>query len=99
MLGTVILRIVAVSEPIYGISIALEGMMQGVGKTATPFFFNIIGMWGVRIIGTYLCTTVFGMGLVSAWCCMVAHNFLLFVLFSIHFLRGTWNPLYNTNKH
>ena len=97
ILGSVVLRIVAVSEPIYGVTIAMEGMMQGVGKTITPFIFNIIGMWGVRIVGTYACTQLLGMGLISAWCCMVAHNCLLFILFSIHFLQGRWNPLHQVS--
>ena len=92
-LGSTVLRMVALSEPFYGISIILEGMMQGVGRTGTPFTFNIIGMWGVRIVGTFLCTQPFGMGLVSAWVCMIAHNLLLFALFVIHFSRGRWNPL------
>ncbi len=42
---------VAVSEPFYGVPIVIEGMMQGVGKTVTPFIFNVAGMWGVRILG------------------------------------------------
>ena len=94
-LGTVVLRIVAVSEPIYGASIAMEGMMQGVGRTVVPFIFNIIGMWGIRIVGTFICTQLLGLNLVSAWACMVAHNCFLFVMFSIHFLRGKWNPLHH----
>ena len=32
-LGTTVLRMVAVSEPFYGFSIIIEGMLQGVGKT------------------------------------------------------------------
>ena len=93
LLGATVLRMVAVSEPFYGVSIIIEGMLQGVGRTVTPFVFNIIGMWGVRIVGTFLCTQLLGMGLVSAWACMIAHNLLLFVLFTIHYLRGKWNPL------
>ena len=93
-LGSIVLRMVAVSEPIYGVSIIIEGMLQGVGNTVTPFICNIIGMWGVRIVGTFLCTTLWGYGLVSAWACMILHNLLLFVLFLIIYLRGTWNPLY-----
>ncbi len=93
LLGTTVLRMVAVSEPFYGVSIIIEGMMQGVGRTVTPFVYNIIGMWGVRIVGTFICTQLLGMGLVSAWACMIAHNLLLFVLFTIHYLRGKWNPL------
>jgi Na+-driven multidrug efflux pump len=93
-LGAVVLRMVAVSEPFYGVSIIIEGMMQGVGNTMTPFVCNIVGMWGIRIVGTWICTAQLGMGLVSAWACMIAHNMLLFVLFTVLYLRGTWNPLY-----
>ncbi len=36
-LGSTVLRMVAVSEPFYGFSIIIEGLMQGVGKTREPF--------------------------------------------------------------
>ena len=94
-LGITVLRMVAVSEPFYGFSIIIEGMMQGVGKTRAPFVYNIIGMWGIRIVGTFICTQLLGFGLVSAWACMIAHNLLLFVLYLISYLRGTWDPLRN----
>ena len=80
-LGTTVLRMVALSEPCYGFSIIIEGMMLGMGNTKEPFVYNIFGMWGVRIVGTFLCTMFFGGGLVAAWGCMIAHNLLLFVLF------------------
>ena len=92
-LGATVLRMVAVSEPFYGVAIILEGMLQGVGDTVTPFIFNIMGMWGVRILGTFLCTRLLGLGLVAAWGCMIAHNLLLFLLLAIHYRRGRWNPL------
>lgn len=94
MLGTTVLRMVAVSEPFYGFSIIIEGMMQGVGKTKEPFVYNIIGMWMIRIVGTFICTQLLGFGLVAAWACMILHNLLLFILFFICYLRKTWNPLY-----
>ncbi len=92
-LGTTVLRMVAVSEPFYGFSIIIEGLMQGVGNTKDPFFYNVLGMWGVRIVGTFVCTQVLTFGLVSAWACMIAHNLLIFVLFMICYVRGKWNPL------
>ena len=92
-LGSAVLRMVALSEPFYGVSIIVEGMMQGVGKTKTPFVYNILGMWGIRIVGTYICTQLLGFGLVSAWGCMIGHNMLLFVLFLRCYMRGSWNPL------
>ena len=97
-LGTTVLRMVAVSEPFYGFSIIIEGMLQGVGKTKEPFVYNIIGMWMIRIVGTFICTQLLGFGLVAAWACMILHNLLLFVLFFICYLRKTWNPLYEKQK-
>lgn len=94
-LGATVLRMVAVSEPFYGFSIIIEGLMMGVGKTKAPFVYNIIGMWLVRITGTFICTQFFGLGLVSAWGCMIAHNLLLFILFLICYVRGVWNPLHS----
>lgn len=92
-LGTAVLRMVALSEPFFGFSIVAEGMMLGVGKTREPFIYNIVGMWAIRIVGTFICTQILSYGLVSAWACMVAHNLLLFVLFLICFARGRWDPL------
>lgn len=97
-LGSTVLRMVALSEPFYGVCIIVEGMMEGVGETRLPFIFNIIGMWGIRIVGTFICTQLLGMGLVSAWGCMIAHNMLLFMLFLITYLRGNWNPLIKAEK-
>jgi Na+-driven multidrug efflux pump len=92
-LGSTVLRMVACSEPFYGVSIVIEGMLQGAGKTVVPFIFNITGMWGVRIAGTFICTQLLKYGLVSAWGCMIGHNMLLFLLYVIYYRRGRWNPL------
>ena len=97
-LGSTVLRMVAVTEPFYGVSIIVEGMMQGVGRTKAPFVYNICGMWGVRIVGTFICTQILTFGLVSAWGCMIGHNLLLFVLFLYTYLSGKWNPLLITSE-
>ena len=91
-LGSTVLRMVALSEPFYGVSIVTEGMLQGAGKTKAAFAFNLCGMWGVRIVGTFLCTRLLGFGLVAAWGCMIGHNLLLFVLFTAYYRRGNWLP-------
>ena len=92
-LGTTVLRMVAVTEPFYGVTIILEGMMQGVGNTKKPFIFMISGMWGVRIFGTFICTQILHYGLVAAWGCMIAHNLLVFMLFLVSYSRNGWNPM------
>ena len=92
-LGATVLRMVAVTEPIYGVAVILEGIFQGVGDTRATFCFNLLGMWGVRILGTFICIHRFGGGLTAAWGCMIAHNILLGTLLTIRYLRGKWNPL------
>lgn len=92
-LGSTVLRMVAVSEPFYGVSIIIEGMMQGMGNTVLPFVFSISGMWGIRIVGTFICTQLMGMGLISAWACMIGHNLMLFGMFVYCYLSGKWNPM------
>ena len=87
-LGSTVLRMVALSEPFYGVSIITEGMLQGAGKTSVPFVFNVACMWGVRIGGTLICTRLLGLGLVAAWCCMIANNMLLLVCFRVYFRRA-----------
>ena len=94
-LGATVLRMVALSEPFYGVTIITEGMMQGVGNTKTPFFFNVLGMWGMRIFGTFLCLWLLpNPTLVAAWGCMIAHNLALFCMFSVYYKKGKWSPLH-----
>ena len=95
VLAVTVLRMVAISEPFYGFSIIVEGMMLGVGNTRQPFVFNIFGMWVVRIVGTFICTQLLSFGLISAWACMIAHNLLLFTLFFYCYVTKKWNPLEN----
>ena len=92
-LGGTVLRMVALSEPFYGISIVTEGILQGAGQTRMPFVFNLICMWGVRILGTFICIRFFGLGLIAAWACMIADNMLLLLLFRLYYRFGSWNRM------
>jgi len=96
--GATVLRMVALSEPFYGFSIIIEGMMMGVGKTRLPFVFNILCMWLIRILGTFIAITFFSPNLVSAWACMILHNLSLFVIYLIVYKKGLWNPLESMRK-
>lgn len=85
--GALVLRMVALSEPFYGISIIIEGMMQGMGKTVMPFVTNVLGMWLVRIVGTYIAVILLGGGLTAAWGCMILHNLTVFAVFFAYYLK------------
>lgn len=92
LLGVSVLRLVALSEPFYGVSIIVEGMMQGMGNTMIPFACNISGMWGIRIVCTFICTQLLGFGLMAAWGCMVVHNLMLFAVFAFLCVSGRYIP-------
>ena len=89
-IGAKVLKMVAVSEPIYGIAIIIEGIFNGVGDTMDKFVFNVIGMWGVRILGTYIFVSRLGYGLSAAWACMIAHNVALGIMLSVKYIFGKW---------
>lgn len=65
------LRIVALSETMFGVSIVMSGALRGVGDTRFPFYVSLICMCGVRIAMALLLRFGFGMGLTAVWVAMV----------------------------
>ncbi|SFQ26006.1 putative efflux protein, MATE family [Lachnospiraceae bacterium XBB1006] len=88
--GVVALKMVAVSEPIYGALIMMEGIFNGVGNTKTTFVVGICTMWIVRVGMTYVCVHLLGLGLVAVWSCMIAENVTKAGVLGILFRRGYW---------
>lgn len=89
-LGTRVLRIVSVSEPIYGVLIILEGTFNGMGDTKAPFLFSLTTMWGIRVLGTWIMIHIFSFGLEAVWLMMVMDNVSRCFLLAQRFLRGKW---------
>lgn len=90
VLGSTILRIVSVSEPLFGILIILEGVFNGMGDTKAPFIYSCITMWGVRIFGSVIMIYVFHLGIEAVWIMMVLDNVMRCILLTQRFLRGKW---------
>ena len=88
--GIIVLRIVAVSEPMYGAVIVFDGLFNGIGDTKVPFFISVFCMWVMRIAMTSLFIYVFHAGLEMVWVCMVADNVTRCILLCIRFYKGFW---------
>ncbi|MBQ9608542.1 MAG: MATE family efflux transporter [Lachnospiraceae bacterium] len=73
-LGARMLRIVAFTEPFFGLMIAMQGIFYGLGKTGNVFITETFSMWGIRIIFTILCVKLWHTGLKEVWYCMIADN-------------------------
>ena len=95
--GSVVLRIVACSEPLYAAMIIFEGIFHGVGQTKYPFVVSLITMWGVRVLGTLLCVNVFGLGLPAVWLCMVGDNVTRALMLGIRYFSGRWKKSLDLN--
>lgn len=90
LLGSAVLKIVSISEPIYGVLVILEGTFNGMGDTKAPFIYSIITMWGVRILGSWIMINVFHLSLEAVWIMMVFDNVFRCILLTQRFLRGQW---------
>jgi putative MATE family efflux protein len=73
-IGTVLFRIVALNEPIFAISVIMEGIFNGTGDTKSPFLIAIATLWCVRVLGAWFAIYVLGAGIYGAWFAMVAEN-------------------------
>ncbi|MDE7269045.1 MAG: MATE family efflux transporter, partial [Acetatifactor sp.] len=62
-IGSQMLRLVAFSEPFFGLMVVMEGIFYGLGRTRYTFFVETFSMWGVRILMTYVCVRIWGLGL------------------------------------
>lgn len=98
-LGSTVLKIVSVSEPIYGVLVILEGTFNGMGDTKAPFIFSLITMWGIRIFGSWLMISVFSLGLEAVWIMMVLDNVGRCTLLSTRFFKKKWNYRVYENRN
>lgn len=86
-LGASMLRLIAFTEPFFGLMIVLEGIFYGKGKTRGVFFVETGSMWLVRILFTFLGTTFRGFTLREVWYCMIADNVCKALLLLVVYLR------------
>lgn len=73
-LGANMLRLVAFSEPFFGLMIVLEGLFSGLGKNQYAFVIETGSMWGIRILFTFLCVNIWKLNLRAVWYCMIMDN-------------------------
>ena len=89
--GANVLRIVAVSEPLFAVAVIMEGVFDGTGEVLTPFLASIFSMWVIRILLTYICVSILGLGLNSVWICMVADNTVRCFILVVRFFKRDWS--------
>lgn len=92
-LAAAMLRIVAVSEPLFELSIVLSGVLRGAGDSRSPFLIVLFGMWGVRMIMAPVLLYGFHLQLGAIWIAMVADLMVRGILCWIRVRRMNWEQL------
>ena len=82
-LGASMLRLVAFTEPFFGLMICMQGIFYGMGRTKNVFYIEAFSMWGIRILFTFLTVKVWHLGLAEVWYCMIADNITKATLLAI----------------
>lgn len=95
LLSAKLLRIIAFSEPIFALSIIMEGVFQGIGNTKTPFWVSTFSMWLFRVCICYILTQQLSLGLTAVWICMISDNVFRALLLTWQFSLRKWKYLFN----
>ena len=85
-IGADMLKLVAFSEPFFGLMVVMEGIFYGLGRSRYPFFVETMSMWGVRILLTFVCVRIWNLGIREVWYCMIADNVCKAVLLAFPIL-------------
>ncbi len=72
--GGAILKLIAFTEPLFGLMIVSEGIYYGLGETKFPFIIETIGAWGIRILFSSILVKFFNATLMDVWLCMALDN-------------------------
>lgn len=89
-IGAKMLKLVAFSEPFFGLMVVMEGIYYGLGRSRYPFLVETLSMWGVRILFTYICVRVWDLGLREVWYCMIADNVCKALMLALPVLSGKY---------
>lgn len=82
-IGTGLLKMVAFTEPIFGTSAVMDGIYNGLAKTKYPLIVELIAMWGIRIMGSFVMVRILNKGITEVWYCMIANNIIKAILLMI----------------
>lgn len=68
----------------------LGGALRGAGDTRFPLYSTLIGVWGVRVMLSYLFVYIFSWGMLGLWSAVACDQFLRSNLIYFRFKRMVW---------
>ncbi len=92
-LGGTILKIIALAQLSQATQFILAGALRGAGDTKWPLYSTFIGIWGIRVVLTYLFVVVFHWGLAGAWSAIVADQVIRSFIIVNRYRKGAWKKI------
>ena len=89
-LGTKVLRVELIAEPLFAASIVGAGIFRGAGQTRGSTIINLLGMWVVRLPLAFLLSRTGNLGLTGVWIAMCLDLCIRGLLFLIRLGRKRW---------
>lgn len=88
-----VLRIVAVSEPFFALSIVYSGALRGAHDVRFPMLVCLGSMWGVRAVLAPIFIFALDLGLAGVWTAMALDLTVRGVICTLRWRRGRWQVL------
>jgi Na+-driven multidrug efflux pump len=88
-----VLRIIALFQPFLCITLVITSALQGAGDTKFPMYSTFIGIWGIRVLGVYVASVLFRLGLVGVWLIYALDVTVRGIILMVRFMRGKWQEI------
>ncbi len=92
-LTVICLRIIAISTPFLAVIQVFSGALRGAGDTRVIMLVNVVGDWGIRLLGSYILGIHMGMGLVGVWIAMALEQVARGLVLFARFRMGAWKGI------
>lgn len=83
-------RLMFLSIGFSSISSSLSAILRGAGDTRFALYSTLIGVWGVRVLLSYLFVYIFSWGMFGLWNADACDQFLRSNLIYFRFKRMVW---------
>jgi len=84
------MRIIALTEPLFGYAMVLTGAHQGAGDTGRPTWANFISSWVLRVPLVYIFAVGMKLGSTAAWAAMAVTQAVNGAIMIYLFRKGKW---------
>ncbi|MGG1551949.1 MATE family efflux transporter [Paenibacillus ferrarius] len=91
--GTWALRIVGCIQVSQISQFIVGGALRGAGDTRYPLYSTMIGVWGVRVVLSFVFVYIFGWGMIGLWSAVACDQFLRSHLIYLRYKRMAWKKL------